>query len=605
MPYLLIPATNTGNDLTGGIFYANSSPGDTLTGLVNGTSYRVYALDAGPNSTPNGPVPSTTLKAGTLSNPPISARLGVLDNPSSRVFINYFKQSYGWRGANFSTSWEQLVAAGHMTAGGQLISIMPGTNGFYARLFEGRSASTGATGRWRLRWEGNCTIDFNGGSNVDRSVANQITFNFVANGSNFADIYVRTINSAGGQVRNFSLVQEEDWADFAAGEIFRKQYLDEIRNYRTLRFDEWIGILRSESEGGLRITNWASRALPTDEMFHRFVPYEYMAALCNKIGADMWVCMPTAATNDHFTQAATLIRSLMPAPRHVYAEYSTKTWDFAGTPQAHYCAEQGRIAFGTTANPTQTEFRNWYGLRATQMAQLWRAVWGNDTRLHTVVQHQADWVGGEADILVAPMWQSRSGQNGLPTYVAPHSVIDMLTVHAQIDGGMAYGGRVTQIDNWRTTLSQSEAFNRMRDQMLTGQYWGADRTIAEMTPKFNHYKTVCNGYGMELGSYEVGNHLNGVGGSAATTAFIQAFSVSTQMGQVYTATFNAIRTAGFNGPLAMSVEVREPDQNINHGLQRYLGDYNPAWTAVNAINVVNNGPTGRGQNDFIGPYDLA
>lgn len=194
----------------------------------------------------------------------------------------------------------------------------------------------------------------------------------------------------------------------------------------------------------------------------------------------MWLCPPTAATGDHFRQCATLIRTLMLAPRHVCVGYSTKILNFSGTPQAHYCAEQGRLAFGTA---TGSNFRNWYGMRATQMAQAWRAVWGNDTRLHTVVQHQADWVGGEADILVAPLWRDRSGTRGLPTYVAPHSVIDMLTVHAQVDGGMAYGARVAQIDGWRTTLSQSAAFDRMRDQMLTGANWAADRTVRALTPK--------------------------------------------------------------------------------------------------------------------------
>ena len=59
----------------------------------------------------------------------------------------------------------------------------------------------------------------------------------------------------------------------------------------------------------------------------------------------------------------------------------------------------------------------------------------------------------------------------------------MLTVHAQVDGGMAYGARVAQIDGWRTTLSQSAAFDRMRDQMLTGANWAADHTVRALTPK--------------------------------------------------------------------------------------------------------------------------
>ena len=219
-------------------------------------------------------------------------------------------------------------------------------------------------------------------------------------------------------------------------------------------------------------------------------------------------------------------------------------------------------------------------MRATQMAQAWRAVWGNDARLHTVVQHQADWVGGEADILIAPLWRDRSGTRGLPAYVAPHSVIDMLTVHAQIDGGMAYGARVAQIDGWRTTLSQSAAFDRMRDQMLTGTNWAADRTVRALTPKWRHYRTEATKYGMELGAYEVGNHLNGLGNNIPLRSFMHAFSVSPQMGQVYTATFKALMDEGFDGPLAMSVECRIPDANVCCGLQRWLDDRNPAWSAV-------------------------
>lgn len=52
MAYLLVPSTNAANNLTGSILFANSNPGDTLSGLTNGTSYRVYHLIAGPSVVP-------------------------------------------------------------------------------------------------------------------------------------------------------------------------------------------------------------------------------------------------------------------------------------------------------------------------------------------------------------------------------------------------------------------------------------------------------------------------------------------------------------------------------------------------------------------------
>ena len=510
----------------------------------------------------------------------IAARLGVITGESARPFINAFKQAWSWQADRGGAQWDQLVAAGHMTPGGQLISIPPGSGGFRTRLFHNMPAEAGGSGRHRLRWDGTCTIDLHGARNITHVSPNEIQFDFTANGASWIDLIVRTIDPAGGPIENIALVHRDDWADADRGQIFRRQYLTEIAPYHALRFDEWIGILTSENQGGLRITDWASRALPTDEIFHRFVPYEWMAALCREVDAAMWLCLPTAATDDHMRQCAAVMRDLMPAPRQVYVEYSTKTWDFSGTSQAHYCAARGREAFGTS---TGSEFRNWYGMRSVQMAQIWRRVWGGDERLHTVVQHQADWVGGEADILLAPLWRDRSGTRGLPVYVAPHSVIDMLTVHAQMDGGMAYGGRASQLEGWRTSLSQGAAFDRIRDQLLMGNVWSADRTVRSLVPKWRHYRTEASKYGMELGAYEVGNHMNGVGGSAALRSFIHAFSVSPQMGEVYATTFAALDAAGFDGPLAMSVECRMPDQNICHGLQRWLGDRNQAWAAVRAL----------------------
>ena len=144
----------------------------------------------------------------------------------------------------------------------------------------------------------------------------------------------------------------------------------------------------------------------------------------------------------------------------------------------------------------------------------------------------------------------------------------------------------------------------MRDQMLDGRYFDTSdegqRNISRMTPKWNYYRGVADSYGMELGCYEVGNHLNGVG---ANEQFIANFSVSTQMATIYSNTFSALRTAGFDGPLCMSVHSRYPDGNSAHGLQRWLGDHNAAWTAVDAINQANDGPTDRGAYDFAGTIE--
>lgn len=509
----------------------------------------------------------------------IGTRLGIINSPGYRPFINAFKQAWPWQGDKGGMQWDALVSGGYMTPGGQLIAVAPGSEGFRTRILENLPAESGASGRHRVRWEGSGTIDLYGARNVDRSRPNEITFDYTANGSSFVDFVVRTVNRAAGHLRNIRVSHEADWADEDAGAIFRRQFIEETKWYGTLRFDEWIGILTSEQQGGLRITSWESRGLPTDEIFYRFVPYEWMAALCRIVKRDMWVCLPTASTLDHQRKAASLIRDLVPAPLKVHCELSTKTWDHSGTPQAHYFARVGRETFGTN---TGSEFISGYAMRATQMALEWLAVWGeNDPRLILIIQHQTDNDGAAVDTLEAPLWRTASaaGRAGVPRYVEPHSVFDLLAVHAQIDGNMSYGGQRAWIESLRTTLPQAEAFDRLRDRMLSG----AGRTVAALRTKWDNMRREAAKHGVGMASYEVGNHINDLGDNAAFRSFMHAFSVSPQMGQVYVATLRALDDVGFEGPLCVSVDCRTPDRNVMHGLQRWLGDRNPAWQAVRAL----------------------
>ena len=65
MTYLVVPDANAKDSLAGAVFYPDAEPGDTLTGLSNGTAYRVYAVTEGPTVTPVGPNPANATFAVT------------------------------------------------------------------------------------------------------------------------------------------------------------------------------------------------------------------------------------------------------------------------------------------------------------------------------------------------------------------------------------------------------------------------------------------------------------------------------------------------------------------------------------------------------------
>lgn len=57
MGFLVIPSAS--NTLANAIFFPSANTGSTLTGLVNGTSYKIYSTTVGPVVTPNAPTPTT------------------------------------------------------------------------------------------------------------------------------------------------------------------------------------------------------------------------------------------------------------------------------------------------------------------------------------------------------------------------------------------------------------------------------------------------------------------------------------------------------------------------------------------------------------------
>ncbi len=57
---------------------------------------------------------------------------------------------------------------------------------------------------------------------------------------------------------------------------------------------------------------------------------------------------------------------------------------------------------------TNDKWMQYYGMRAAQMAQIWRDVFGRNAeeRLTLVISSQTGWLGLEAEVLEAPLWQA-------------------------------------------------------------------------------------------------------------------------------------------------------------------------------------------------------
>lgn len=568
----------------------------TVTGVGSNTGIQINLGDGNWRSytTLPGEVPDN-IRAGTIQNPSLAMSLGPLRQEGPRPFVNQFKMGEPWQAsmtAGGSQNYATLLAAGHINANGGIIRIPAGMDNMVSYQLQGMRPQMGGGTRWRLMWDGQGDVRVNGPQNVNNDTPGQIDFDFTANGQNMVVVLVVAVTA--GPIENFRLVNLDDMGQLVVGNVFRDQYLEEIRNYRCIRFDNWVDIVQNQT------TTWASRSVVSEEFWvhdQKRIPLEVCVDLCNAIGADMWLCLPYRATNDYISQSAIMVRDRLNTARHCYIEYAHKCWDFA-TPAAQYCGQQGDIMFA----PAQggENFIEWYGVQSANVARLWRAAWGSTNRLKCVAQTQADWLGLEQAMLNAPRWVAQ--QSGRQP---PHTVIDAYGIHAQIDGNMAYGERYAMIEGWRTTLTETQVFDRIRDQSLTAA-WAptTERTVQNSITRWQYHRETADGLGMELVCVDGGSHLH-AGGPAmsnpAHLAMLGRYHWSPQFAQVAQAILNGWEQIG--GDLfSWSVHSRIPEDTINVGLQRWEGDHNLIWDVVYGWNVTVEGPTGRGLA-FVGPFD--
>jgi hypothetical protein len=126
-----------------------------------------------------------------------------------------------------------------------------------------------------------------------------------------------------------------DGRDNVTGENpWNPQFLKELKPYTVLRFMDWDRINKSPR------VKFSERRQKSDPKQTPEVAYEWMIDLCNRLDADMWVCIPAQAEWDYSRELAELIKKELKPTLKVYVEYSNETWNGSFN-QTQYCIDQG------------------------------------------------------------------------------------------------------------------------------------------------------------------------------------------------------------------------------------------------------------------------
>ena len=258
-----------------------------------------------------------------------------------------------------------------------------------------------------------------------------------------------------------------------AASPFHPLFLERIRQYKTLRFMNWMRASQSSTK------HWADRTTLDSprQSLKSGVALEYMIDLCNLLEAEPWFSVPHLADDDFVRNFAKMVKERLKPELKVYVEYSNEVWNGAFK-QSKWAREQG-LAMGLSLDPKQAGLR-FYAQRSVAVFKIWEEVFGDlsGSRLVRVLgsQHTNPWATEQ--IL---NWQSAS-QHADALAIAPYF-------------GGSVSGQVAQLGESATV-----------DDVLRMTAVSLERDMGE---QLDAQKALADQHGLRLIAYEGGQHLVG------------------------------------------------------------------------------------------------
>lgn len=312
------------------------------------------------------------------------------------------------------------------------------------------------------------------------------------------------------------------------GQIFHPVFLANLRNYRLVRFNNWMDV------DGSTVQELAEWPTPDAARYWGKVPAEVLAELANQLDTDAWISLPARASDDFASGFVCRMRARLEPGRKVWLEYGNEVWNasFPFSMGTLWTAERGCERFAdlsagcdADANPGNGVYcegfpwptpnasclaasRRYFSERSVELWNIAASRLGPGASLVRVMASQSGNTGHHAALL---------GWNGAAEEA------DVLAVAPYF--GYAYGLDAA-VAGW--TLDELFA------DLASSTTRGVPRAVSGM--ELDADFLAANFPGVRLVSYEGGQHLEGVGpnaSDAAMNALFDAANRDPRMGALY------------------------------------------------------------------------
>ena len=479
---------------------------------------------------------------------------GFVMSDSSLVGINLANVAY------YSTEFpfiDRMKTAGSWIATGATEAVPLDKNGYPTGIPAGASsiytlvgldpASAGTSNTYVLTYTGNSGF-YLGGATIISSEPGKITFSYDNSTSNQMLVAIGGIdpNAPPG---NMHIVRSDQVDLFNAGEIFNPAFTAKVSQLDTLRYMDW------GNTNSTTVQNWSDRttldSVTWQASGNTSVPIEAMVALANETKTNMWLNIPTYATDDYVRQEMTYVHDHLDPSLSVHLEYSNEVWNFQFQ-QAGYAAVQGAKLWDKDANgdgvidesdPAEHDASDWvkyYGYRAAQVASIANQAFGaDDSRLHNVLATQTAFVGLQ-DWIVEGVKRANVG--------SVSDLFDDYAVTTYFGGnmrGMTDADKAT-IVSWAKEgdAGVTAAIAAIKDGTgLSSNY----SSLAYVAQTLDQQGAIAKNLGLALVAYEGGQDMDaGAFGAdyAVVADFLKRVQTDPRMGDLYTQMVSDFTAAG-------------------------------------------------------------
>ncbi|MGI4788966.1 MAG: hypothetical protein ACRYFS_08955 [Janthinobacterium lividum] len=189
-------------------------------------------------------------------------------------------------------------------------------------------------------------------------------------------------------------------------QIFTTSFLTFLKPFSTLRLMDWLETNANPGyygDTGHHVKNWSDRHTPEDATQDDYggkvgVAWEYVIALANESGKDIWINIPVSASDDYIKNLAVLLKTTLRPGIHVYVEHSNEVWNF-GFPQYIYnklaAIDEVKAGGSTLNNDGSTDQEVWahrrHAKRLVEISNIFKGVYGPKAINTTIRPVYASW----------------------------------------------------------------------------------------------------------------------------------------------------------------------------------------------------------------------